>query len=79
MWFDANGRKLAGNFNQYGQGQAKEHYAQLMAHLADDKANPPPKGYSPPFYQANRPDEMRQAHAVFSARLQAAKDAGWSA
>ncbi|WP_327045482.1 hypothetical protein OG320_27920 [Microbispora sp. NBC_01189] len=31
MWFDANGRKIAENFNVYGQGQTKEHFQQFMA------------------------------------------------
>ncbi len=78
MWFDANGRKIAGNHNTYGHGQTKEHYVQLMAHLEDPERVAPPEGYSPPFYKADREGEMRQAHAVFSARLQAAKDAGWT-
>jgi hypothetical protein len=77
MRFDANGRKIAANFNQWGHRQTKEHYVQLMAHLEDPDRNPPPEGYAPPFYKADREAEMRQAHAVFSARLQAAKDAGW--
>ncbi|MFG3689570.1 Eco57I restriction-modification methylase domain-containing protein [Micromonospora sp. NPDC047740] len=77
MWFDVSGRRLAANFNQYGNGQTKEHFVQLMAHLEDPEQVPPPEGYSGPFFKADRPAEMRQAHAVFNARLQAAKDAGW--
>lgn len=66
-WFDANGRKIAGNFNTYGHGQTKEHFQQLVVHLEDDA--PPPDGYTPPFYKADRVSEMRLAHAVFSNRL----------
>lgn len=71
-WFDVNGHKLAGNFNAYGHGQTKEHFRQLMAHLEEGAA--PPEGYEPPFYEADRPREMREAHAEFSRRLQAARD-----
>ncbi len=77
-WFDLTGRKIVGNRNAFGFGQVKEHYVQLMAHLEAPERVPPPEGYSPPFYKADREGEMRQAHAVFSARLQAAKDAGWT-
>ncbi|WP_322779980.1 hypothetical protein [Frankia sp. Cas4] len=78
MYFDAAGRRLAADSYAFGFGQAKEHYVQLMAHLEDPERVAPPEGYSPPFYKADREAEMRQAHAVFSARLQAAKDAGWT-
>ncbi|WP_322751205.1 MULTISPECIES: hypothetical protein [unclassified Frankia] len=78
MYFDAAGRRLAADSYAFGFGQVKEHYVQLMAHLEDPERVAPPEGYSPPFYQADREAEMRQAHAVFSARLQAAKDAGWT-
>jgi hypothetical protein len=77
MWFDASGRRLAKNYNQYGSGQTKEHFVQLMAHLEEPDRVPPPEGYSAPFFKADRPKEMRQAHVVFSARLEAAKEAGW--
>jgi hypothetical protein len=78
MWFDARGRRIAANFNQWGHGQAKGHYDQLMAHLENPLRNPPPEGYAPPFYKADREYEYRQAHAVFSKRLQDAIDAGWT-
>ncbi|MFE9206822.1 class I SAM-dependent DNA methyltransferase [Micromonospora sp. NPDC007230] len=77
MWFDSNGRKVAGNFNQYGHGQTKEHYSALLRHLEDSGSTPAPEGYTPPFYKADRENEYRQAHAVFSRRLQDAIDAGW--
>ncbi|GIH67925.1 hypothetical protein [Sphaerimonospora thailandensis] len=71
MWFDANGRKIAGNFNAHGQGQTKEHFQQLMAHL--DEGGPVPDGYAAPFYKADRETEYRQAHAAFSDRLRQAE------
>ena len=69
MWFDANGRKLAANFNQWGHGQTKEHWDQLQRHLEDPELNSPPDGYTAPFYKADRVAEYRQAHSVFSERL----------
>jgi hypothetical protein len=72
MWFDRNGRKLAANFNQWGHGQTKEHWDQLQRHLEDLHRNPPPEGYTPPFYKVDRVAEYRQAHAVFSERLRQA-------
>lgn len=74
MWFDANGRKIAENFNAYGHGQTKEHYEQLMAHLDPEINGPVPDGYTPPFYKADREAEYRQAHAAFSERL---RRSGW--
>ena len=38
--------------------------------------NPPPDGYTPPFYKADRVAEYRQAHAVFSERLRKARGGG---
>lgn len=78
MWFDANGRRIAANYNQWGHGQTKQHFEQLMAYLEAEASTPPPDGYMPPFYKADRESEYRQAHAVFSKRLQDAIDAGWS-
>ncbi|MFG6300133.1 MULTISPECIES: hypothetical protein [Streptomyces] len=74
-WFDAKGHRIAGSRHTYGHGQTKEHYEQLRAHLAGERKDPP-DGYTPPFYKANREAEMREAHAHFSARLQAAIDQG---
>jgi hypothetical protein len=71
-WFDATGRKIAGNWNTFGTGQTKEHWEQFQAYLEDPQKNPVPDGYTAPFYKANRIAEYRQAHAVFSARLAAA-------
>ncbi|MEW2552369.1 class I SAM-dependent DNA methyltransferase [Streptomyces zhihengii] len=68
-WFDANGRKIAENFNTYGHGQTKQDWLDLEAHLADPANTPPPAGYIAPFYKADREAEMRAAHAHFQARL----------
>ncbi|MFD7474823.1 class I SAM-dependent DNA methyltransferase [Streptomyces sp. NPDC059837] len=75
-WFDANGRKIAADFNTYGHGQTKQDYLDLMAHLEDPEHTPPPEGYQAPFYKANREAEMRAAHAHFQARLDAEIAAG---
>ena len=42
----------------------------------DPAENPPPDGYTPPFYRADRVAEYRQAHAVFSERLRKARGEG---
>ncbi|MFF4094305.1 class I SAM-dependent DNA methyltransferase [Streptomyces sp. NPDC001834] len=68
-WFDANGRKIAENFNTYGHGQTKQDWLDFEAHLADPANTPPPTGYAAPFYKADREAEMRAAHAHFQARL----------
>ncbi|MFC0864310.1 Eco57I restriction-modification methylase domain-containing protein [Sphaerimonospora cavernae] len=73
IWFDANGRKIAGNHNTYGYGQTKQHFEQLMAHLDPETNGPVPEGYTAPFYKADREAEYRQAHAVFSERLRQAR------
>lgn len=75
-WFDANGRKIAGNWNTFGSGQTKEHWEQLTVYLEDPAKNPPPDGYEPPFYKADRIGEYRQAHAAFSERLRRAQKEG---
>ncbi|MEU9325634.1 class I SAM-dependent DNA methyltransferase [Streptomyces canus] len=78
-WFDANGRKIAADFNTYGHGQTKQDYLDLMDHLEDPQRTPPPAGYQAPFYKADRETEMRAAHAHFQARLDAEIAAGrWS-
>jgi hypothetical protein len=71
-WFDAAGWKLAGNHRTHGQIQAKEHYEQLLAYNDSPTTAPVPSGYTPPFYKADRETEMRAAHTVFQARLDAA-------
>jgi hypothetical protein len=78
MWFDSGGRKLAADSYAYGYGQTKVHYEQLTAHIDDPEQNPVPEGYAVPFYKADRENEYRQAHAVFSKRLQDAIDTGWT-
>jgi hypothetical protein len=71
MYFDANGRKLAADYDQWGHGQTKEHWKQFEKYLEDPTTNPP-DGYHAPFYKADRVAEYRQAHAVFSERLRKA-------
>jgi len=71
-WFDAKGWKLAGNHRTHGQIQVKEHYGQLLTYLDSPDTALVPSGYTPPFYKADREAEMRSAHAVFKARLDAA-------
>jgi hypothetical protein len=68
-WFDATGRKLAGNWNTFGTGQTKEHWEQFQAYREARAKNPPPDGYTPPFYKADRIAEYRQAHAAFTERM----------
>ncbi|MFC3500038.1 class I SAM-dependent DNA methyltransferase [Micromonospora krabiensis] len=71
-WFDADGWKLAGNARTVGQRQTKQTWAQFEAYQKDPENVPPPDGYTPPFNKADREAEMRAAHAVFQARLDAA-------
>ncbi|MWA06520.1 class I SAM-dependent DNA methyltransferase [Actinomadura sp. LD22] len=78
MWFDAEGRRIAENFNAYGHGQTKENYLRLMEHLDDPQNVPPPEGYVAPFYRVDREEEYRQAYAAFSDRLRKTKETGWS-
>ncbi|MER7883299.1 class I SAM-dependent DNA methyltransferase [Streptomyces fimicarius] len=75
-YFDANGRKVAANYNTYGHGQTKQDWLDLEAHLAGPDGTPPPAGYVAPFYKADREAEMRAAHAHFQARLDAEIAAG---
>ncbi|MGW4287384.1 hypothetical protein ACWEIK_10655 [Streptomyces sp. NPDC004673] len=89
-WFDAEGWKLASNARTIGQRQTKETWKQFEAYMADpafkahqkDPANNPapqtpvPDGYTAPFYKAERETEMREAHAYFQKRLDAAVAAG---
>ncbi|WP_155361064.1 hypothetical protein [Acrocarpospora macrocephala] len=69
IWFDARGRKIAGNFNSFGRGQTKADFEALMAHLDPELNGPVPDGYEAPSYKADREAEYRQAHAHFAARL----------
>ncbi len=71
-WFDATGRKLAGNWNTFGAGQTKEHWTQFQAYLESPDKNTPPDGYKPPFYKGGRIGEYRQAHAAFTKRMKGA-------
>lgn len=67
MYFDATGRRIAADSYAFGHGQTKEHYQQVAAHM--EGGAPPPEDYTAPFYKADRPAEMKAAHAVFSKRL----------
>ena len=71
-WFDANGWKLAGYHRTYGQIQHKDSWEQFQAYLEDPAKNPPPDGYRPPFYKADRIGEYRQAYAAFTERMKRA-------
>ncbi|WP_030542889.1 hypothetical protein [Streptomyces albus] len=89
-WFDAAERKIAGDRYTYGHGQTKDHWKQFEAYMADPAfaahqadpvnnpapATPAPDGYTAPFYKADRETEMREAHAYFQQRLDAAVAAG---
>lgn len=75
-WFDSAGRKLSGDRYTYGHGQTRDHWTQYQDYLADPDSNPIPDGFTAPFYKADREAEMREAHAVFQARLDAAIAAG---
>ena len=67
-WFDASGRKIAGDRYTFGHGQTKEHYEQFLAYEEGERSEPS-GGYAAPFYKADREQEMRAAHAYFTARL----------
>ncbi|GAA3796966.1 hypothetical protein ACFS5L_02165 [Streptomyces phyllanthi] len=81
-WFDADGWKIAGNARTIGQRQTKESWKQFEPYRTavengkDPDDAPVPEGYRAPFYQAKREDEMREAHAHFKERLDAAVAAG---
>ena len=68
-WFDANGWKLTDYHRAFGQIQQKTSYDELLAYNESGGTAPPPDGYTPPFYKAEREAEYRKAHAVFSERL----------
>ena len=76
MWFDANGWKLAGNHRHYRSNPDQKSQLEAVRATEDPAANPPPDGYTPPFYKADRVAEYRQAHAVFSERLRKAQGEG---
>jgi hypothetical protein len=73
MWFDADGQRIAGRFEAYGNRQAatgrKKTFEALQGYLAAPMVAPHPEGYVPPFCKADREQEMREAHAVFQRRL----------
>jgi hypothetical protein len=76
MWFDANDWKLTGYHRTFGQIQRRSSYDEFLAYNESDGITPPPVGYTPPFYAADREAEYRQAHAVFSERLRKARGEG---
>ncbi|MFD5779709.1 hypothetical protein [Streptomyces sp. NPDC126933] len=76
MWFDSRGRRLAADSRVFGQGQTSDDYKQLLRHLENPQGVAPPDGYTAPFYKADRETEMREAHAYFQKRLDAAVKAG---
>ncbi|MEU0559370.1 class I SAM-dependent DNA methyltransferase [Dactylosporangium sp. NPDC006015] len=78
MWFDGNGRRITRDYYARGINQPNDAYEKLTTHLEDSASYPPPEGYTAPFHKADRENEYRQAHAVFSKRLQDAIDAGWT-
>lgn len=41
--FDANGRKIAADFNAYGHGQTKQDYLRLLDHMVNPATTPPPR------------------------------------
>ena len=53
-WFDATGRKIAGNWNTFGTGQTKEHWQQFEELPGGCGREPGPDGYTAPFYKADR-------------------------
>ncbi|MFI0411325.1 class I SAM-dependent DNA methyltransferase [Actinomadura sp. 3N508] len=75
-WFDANGRKLAGNHNTHGYGQTREHFKQLQDHLDPEINAPAPNGYEAPFYKPDREAEYRTAHTAFAKRLHTSRRSG---
>ncbi|MEU6142235.1 DNA methyltransferase [Streptomyces sp. NPDC047081] len=71
MWFDSAGRQLAKDPYAFGHGQTKEHFEHFTA-FEEKERKEPPQGYTAPFYKAEREDEMRAAHAHFTALLKKA-------
>ncbi|MFD0266022.1 Eco57I restriction-modification methylase domain-containing protein [Streptomyces sp. NPDC127106] len=74
MWFDAEGRRIAKAYQQYGYGQPKEAWKQLSKPEAFPDEHEVPDGYTAPLYRANRKKEMRAAHTEFTRRM---REAGW--
>ncbi|NGO45114.1 hypothetical protein [Streptomyces ureilyticus] len=69
MYFDASGNRISADRIIWGRRQETQTFSQLRAHLAAPESVPPPDGFTPPFYKADREAEMREAHAVFQKRL----------
>ncbi|MGY9064005.1 hypothetical protein [Streptomyces sp. CAS3] len=75
-WFDSSERKIAAHRNAFGHGQTSDHWKAFEKYQADPATTPVPDGYTAPFYKADRETEMREAHAYFQKRLDAAVKAG---
>ncbi|MEV5862104.1 hypothetical protein AB0L83_20590 [Streptomyces sp. NPDC052071] len=75
-WFDSSERKIAAHRNAFGHGQTSDHWKAFEKYQADPATAPVPDGYTAPFYKADRETEMREAHAYFQKRLDAAVEAG---
>lgn len=78
IWFDALGRRIAADAHAFGHGQTKSDYLQLKQHIEHPERIEPPNGYTAPFFKADREAEYREAHAVFSERLEQAKAGRWA-
>ncbi|MFF3214930.1 hypothetical protein ACFYYB_30360 [Streptomyces sp. NPDC002886] len=75
-WFDSSECKIAAHRNAFGHGQTSDHWKAFEKYQADPATTPVPDGYTAPFYKADRETEMREAHAYFQKRLDAAVEAG---
>ncbi|MEU4823033.1 class I SAM-dependent DNA methyltransferase [Actinomadura sp. NPDC023710] len=78
MFFSVDGQRIAKSYRVYGHNQTKDTFNHLTEHLGDPASVSAPEGYEGPFYKANREAEYREAHAVFSERLERAKAEGWT-
>ncbi|MFJ2796275.1 MULTISPECIES: hypothetical protein [unclassified Streptomyces] len=80
MYFDESGHRISSRFEAYGVMQAKSGRKKVFEGLRKHLENPDefsvPDGYTAPFYKADRETEMREAHAYFQKRLDAAVEAG---
>ena len=65
-----------GDYNRTVTGRPRSTGSSSRTTWRIPATNPPPDGYTPPFYKADRIAEYRQAHAVFSERLRKAREEG---
>ena len=68
-WFDANGRKLAGNWNTSALVRPRSTGSSSRPTLKTRRRTRRPTVTPPPFYKADRIAEYRQAHAAFTERM----------